>query len=423
MSRLAERLQQWRYELWIGLRYTGGRRRNRLVSFISMASMLGIAIGVMTLITVLSVVNGFERELKSRVLAMSAHASIYAYEGHLQNWSEVAQTAARNQEVSGVAPFVSGDGMLRAGEKIAGVILQGVLPEQEGQVSELGHYIEGGGSFDVLKPGESGILIGRALAQTLGVEQGDRVGLLMLQTQEGGSFVPRLRQFRVAAIFNVGLYEVDKNVAFIHMADAQSLYDAGDGVTGIHLKLRDPLRAPMVAMQVARSLPGTFYVDDWTRSHENSFRAIASTKSVMFLIFSLIVAVAAFNIVSTLVMVVQDKQAAIAILRTLGATPRSIMLVFMVQGTLIGAVGTLIGAAGGVALSLSLETLVHAFQSITGHQLISAEIYNIAELPADLALFDVLRISALTLALGLCSTLYPAWRASRSLPAEALRYE
>lgn len=412
-----------RYELWIGLRYTAGRRRNRLVSFISLASMLGIAIGVATLIAVLSVVNGFERELKSRVLAMSAHASIYAFEGHLQHWRELADQARGHPDVVAVAPFVSGEVLVRAGNENIGVpAFQGVLPEAETQVTDIANYIVEG-RFDALVAGGYGIVIGHELAKKLKLGIGDRIGLLSLQTKANGDFQPRLRQFTVVAIFNAGLYEVDMKAAYIHLADAQALFGAGEGVTGLHLKLSDPLRAPGIAMQVASSLQGLFYVDDWTRSHDNFFRAIASTKSVMFIIFSLIVAVAAFNIVSTLVMVVHDKQAAIAILRTLGSTPRSIMLIFMVQGTLIGAIGTLAGAAGGIALSLSLETLASVFQAISGHQLMSAEVYDLGELPSDLAAWDVIRISLMSLLLGLCSTLYPAWRASKMQPAEALRYE
>ena len=412
-----------RYELWIGLRYTAGRRRNRLVSFISFASMLGIAIGVATLIAVLSVVNGFERELKSRVLAMSAHASIYAFEGRLEQWRKVADEAQHNPDVVAVAPFVSGEVLVRSGNENLGVpAFQGVLPEEETKVTDIAKYIVEG-RFDGLVAGGYGIVIGHELAKTLKVGIGDKIGLLTLQTKANGDFQPKLRQFAVVAIFNAGLYEVDMKAAYIHLADAQALFGAGEGVTGLHLKLSDPLRAPRISIEVASSLHGLFYVDDWTRSHDNFFRAIASTKSVMFIIFSLIVAVAAFNIVSTLVMVVHDKQAAIAILRTLGSTPRSIMLIFMVQGTLIGAIGTLAGAGGGIALSLSLETLASWFQALTGHQLMSAEVYDLGQLPSDLALWDVMRISLMSLLLGLCSTLYPAWRASKMQPAEALRYE
>ena len=411
------------YELFAGLRYTRAKRRNHFISFISLASMLGIGIGVTALITVLSVMNGFERELRTRILGMASHATISAFEGGLADWSGVADSARKNPDVEAVAPYVEGEGMLRLGSGLSGTMLRGVLPSEERGVSDIGDKMVAG-SLDELKAGAFNIVIGYELAQALGVTPGDKVDLMIPQASvTPAGVLPRFRRFTVSGIFKVGMYEFDRGLVLIHLGDAQSLYRMGDTVTGVRIKLHDMFKAPTVSRELAGQLQGIYYVNDWTRSHANFFSAVATEKMVMFIILSLIVGVAAFNIVSTLVMVVQDKQADIAILRTLGASPRSIMAIFMVQGSLIGIIGTVIGVVGGVSLALNVERLVPLLQTLTGHQFLSPEVYYISDLPSELKTSDVIRISVLSLALGLLSTLYPAWRASRVQPAEALRYE
>ena len=411
------------YELYAGLRYTRAKRRNHFISFISLASMLGIAIGVTALITVLSVMNGFEKELRVRILGMASHATISALRGGLEDWQGVAKLAEHNPEIESIAPYVEGEGMLKAGTDLTGTLLRGVLPEEEAKVSEIAQKMKVGKLSDLVA-GEYRIVLGKELATTLGVDVGDKVDLMIPQASvTPAGVLPRFRRFTVSGVFSVGMYEFDRGLVLIHLADAQALYRMGSDVTGVRLKLHDLFKAPQVSRELAGELPGIYYVSDWTRQHANFFRAVKTEKMVMFIILSLIVGVAAFNIVSTLVMVVQDKQADIAILRTLGATPRSIMAIFMVQGSIIGIVGTALGVVGGVALALNVPVLVPLLESLTNQQFLSPDVYYISDLPSDLKMSDVLRIGALSLTLGLLSTLYPAYRASRTQPAEALRYE
>ena len=411
------------YELYAGLRYTRAKRRNHFISFISLASMFGIAIGVTALITVLSVMNGFERELRTRILGMASHATISALRGGLSDWPVVAQLAARNPQIEGLAPYIEGEGMLKQGADLSGTLLRGILPEEEAKVSEIVYHMKVGKLGDLVA-GEYRIVIGKELATALAVEPGDKVDLMIPQASvTPAGVLPRFRRFTVAGVFEVGMYEFDRGLVLIHLADAQSLYRMGDQVTGVRLKLHDLFQAPQVSRELAGQLPGIYYVSDWTRQHANYFRAVRTEKMVMFIILSLIVGVAAFNIVSTLVMVVQDKQADIAILRTLGAKPGSIMAIFMVQGSVIGIFGTILGVVGGVTLALNVPVLVPLLEQLMGQQFLAPDVYYISDLPSELKWSDVSRIASLSLALGLLSTLYPAWRASRTQPAEALRYE
>ncbi|MDP9141116.1 MAG: lipoprotein-releasing ABC transporter permease subunit [Pseudomonadota bacterium] len=411
------------YELFAGLRYTRAKRRNHFISFISLASMLGIAIGVTALITVMSVMNGFERELRTRILGMASHATISAFRDGLADWPGVAELAAKNPDIVGLAPYIEGEGMIKVGGELSGTMLRGILPDEESKVSEI-HQHMSTGTLDSLTAGSYNIVLGYELATSLGATVGDRIDLMIPQASVTvAGVLPRFRRFTVSGVFRVGMYEFDRGLVLINLNDAQALLRMGDTVTGVRLKLQDLFQAPRVSRELAGELPGMYYVSDWTRSHANFFRAVRTEKMVMFIILSLIVGVAAFNIVSTLVMVVQDKQSDIAILRTLGASPRSIMAIFMVQGSIIGFVGTVLGVIGGVALALNVESLVPLLESLTGQQFLSPDVYYISDLPSQLELSDVVRIGVLSLGLGLVSTLYPAWRASRVQPAEALRYE
>ena len=411
------------FELFAGLRYTRAKRRNHFISFISGASILGIAVGVTALITVLSVMNGFERELRVRILGMASHATIVGAEGPMLDWPAAATQSETHPNVMGVAPYIEGEGMLRVGNELSGTLLRGVLPDREPRVSDIGQKLIAG-RFEDLESGEFRMVIGVELARLLSVRLGDTVDLMIPQASvTPAGVLPRFRRFTVVGVFEVGMYEFDRGMVFIHLDDAQALLRMGKGVTGVRLKLDDLFLAPRISRELAAELPGLYYVSDWTRSHANFFRAVATEKTVMFIILSLIVGVAAFNIVSTLVMVVQDKQADIAILRTLGASPRSVMLIFMVQGSLIGVFGTLLGLAGGIGLALNVENIVPLIEALIDQPVLAPDVYYISDLPSELKRADVLRIGMLSLALGLLSTLYPAWRASKVQPAEALRYE
>ena len=409
--------------LFIGLRYTRARRRDGFVSFISASSMLGIAIGVMALITVLSVMNGFEKELRERILGMVSHATVNAYGGQLENWEGLVETLQARPEVLGAAPFVSGEAMLTRGGEVTGVLLRGVDPELEGRVSRITDQLIAG-DINQLTAGTYQIVIGSRLAQTLGVGVGDALNVVTPEARvTAAGILPRLRRFEVAGIFEVDMAQYDSSMALIHLDDARRLLRLNAGVTGVRLEFADLMSAPRLVRDIALSLPGQYLVSDWTMQHQNFFRAVAMEKTVMFIILMLIVGVAAFNIVSTLVMAVQDKQSDIAILRTLGATPRTIMAIFIIQGSLLGVVGTLFGTAGGIALALNVETIVPAIEQLFSADFISGDIYYINDLPSDLRLGDVWRITLAAFALSLLATLYPAWRASRIAPAEALRHE
>jgi lipoprotein-releasing system permease protein len=410
-------------ELFIGLRYTHAKRRTHFISFISLMSMLGIALGVTALITVLSVMNGFEQELRQRILGMASHATVSEFGGKLQDWPVVRQKVSEHQQVVATAPYVSGETMLSAGKQVSGAVVRGILPDEEAGVSDVLDHIKRG-DISQLEPGSYNIILGSELAFSLGVGLGDAVTVVSPQVMVGPTgLMPRLRRFTVVGLFEVGMYEYDRGVALVHMQDAARLFRLGDDVSGVRLKLDDLFDAPRVARELAMALPGDYRVQDWTRQHANFFRAVKTEKRVMFIILTLIIAVAAFNIVSTLVMVVTDKQSDIAILRTLGASPRTIMAIFVIQGAVIGILGTLMGVAGGVALALNVETLVPAIEELFNVQFLAPDVYYISKLPSDLHWDDVITMTSVALVLSLLATLYPAWRAARTQPAEALRYE
>ncbi|HNQ56528.1 MAG: lipoprotein-releasing ABC transporter permease subunit [Burkholderiales bacterium] len=411
------------YELFIGLRYTRAKRRNHFISFISLISMCGIALGVAALIVVLSVMNGFQKELRTRILGVASHVQVSGPGGELAAWQQVAEQAMRHKSVLAAAPYVSAQGMLSFEQTVRGALVRGVLPDAEEQVADFNRYMRGG-SMQALKPGEFGIILGAELARALRVFVGDKVTLIAPQgLVTPAAILPRLKQFKVVGLFEAGMYEYDSGLALVHMADAQALYRMEGNVSGVRLKLDDLFRAPQVARELLRLIPGDVYITDWTRSHANFFRAVQIEKNVMFIILLLIVAVAAFNIVSTLVMAVTDKESDIAILRTLGASPGSIMQVFIVQGALIGVIGLALGLLGGIALALNIDVVVPAIERLFNTQFLAKEVYYISELPSDLQWRDVGIIAAVSFALTLLATLYPSWRASRVNPAEALRYE
>ena len=412
------------YELLIGLRYTRAKRRNHFISFISLISMLGIGLGVAALIVVLSVMNGFQKELRTRILGVASHIQITGINGELNaDWQSIAAQAARHPAVRAAAPFVQSQAMFTVDGGVKGALVRGILPDAEERVADFRKTIKSG-SLDDLKPGEFGVVLGADLARALRVFTGDKVTLIAPQgTVTPAGVVPRLKSFRVVGIFEVGMYEYDSGLALIHMEDAQKLYQMDDRVSGVRLKVDDLFMAPRVGRELAGLIEANAYVSDWTRSHANFFRAVQIEKNMMFIILSLIVAVAAFNLVSTLVMAVTDKQADIAILRTLGARPLSIMAVFVIQGALGGFIGLGLGIAGGVALALNIDVVVPFIQNLFGVQFLSKEVYYISDLPSDLQWGDVWGVTLIAFVLALLATLYPSWRASRVNPAEALRYE
>ena len=412
-----------RYELLVGLRYTRAKRRNHFISFISLISMAGIALGVAALIVVLSVMNGFQKELRARILGVASHVQISSVTNRLLDWEKIARAVMRDARVKAAAPFVQAQAMLTAGEGVRGSVVRGVLPEREAQVAEIGQQMRSG-SLAALKPGAFGIVLGSELARALGVVTGDKVAVIAPQGQvTPAGLIPRLKQFTVVGIFEVGMFEYDSALALMHLEDAQKLYQLGDAVSGVRLRLDDLFAARSVAREVTAKLDRDTYATDWTRSHANFFRAVEIEKRVMFIILTLIVAVAAFNIVSTLVMLVQDKQADIAILRTLGASPASIVQIFMIQGSLIGIIGTLIGVVSGVLIGLNVDTVVPAIEHVLGFKFLAKDVYYISDLPSDVLAGDVTTIGLVSLVLSFVATLYPSWRASRVNPAEALRYE
>ena len=415
------------YEWLVGLRYTrAGKRsgRNRFISFISLISVAGIALGVAALIVVLSVMNGFQKEVTDRMLSVLAHVEVFDIRGAMPNWREVGAEAARNPAVADSAPFVEVQGMLLRDGVMKPVLVRGVLPGEEAKVSEVARQMKEG-SFDSLRPGTMNIVLGRALADALHVGVGDRVTMLLGvagATQGGAPAAPRTQAFVVSGIFEAGHYEFDSMLGFVQLDDVVQAAQL-TGPIGLRLRLHDLHQAPRVAAELRRSLHGDYMVRDWSQVNAIWFSAVQSQKRMMFIILTLIIAVAAFNLVSTLVMTVKDKQADIAILRTLGASPRAVMKIFIVQGTLVGVLGSLLGVVLGVLVALNVDVIVPAIEHTFGVQFLSKEIYLISEIPSDLRWFDVGAIGGVAVLLAFLSTIYPSWAAARVKPAEALRYE
>ncbi|MDA7991209.1 MAG: lipoprotein-releasing ABC transporter permease subunit [Gammaproteobacteria bacterium] len=412
--------------LFIGLRYTRARRRNHFISFISTTSMAGVALGVWALITVMSVMNGFHADLRERILFVVSHVTISGQGGQLRDWRGVSRRAAEHSQVRAQAPFILGQGMLTRGGATAGVLIRGISPEREREVSQvLEHITEGEAA---LVPGEFEIILGATLARSLGVFVGDKVTLVAPKGRvTPAGFLPRLKRFRVKGLFQIDMHQYDSGIALVHIEDAAKLFLPGGGgaerVSGLRLKLADVDSAPRVRRDLAGALGGGYAVRDWSMEHANFFRALEIEKRVVFIVLLLIIAVAAFNIVSTLVMAVTDKQADIAILRTLGMSPAGVMRVFVVQGVFIGVAGTIIGGALGVLTALNIETIIPALENFFNTELFPVDVYVITDFPAQMRWSDVSRVIGAALAMSFLATLYPAWRASRVEPAEALRYE
>lgn len=411
------------FELFVGLRYTRAKRKNHFISFISLTSMIGIALGVAALIVVLSVMNGFQTELRTRILGVASHLEITGSGNQLNDWQLLASQVETQQHVKASAPYVMAQGMLSFGQGVQGAIVRGVLPSHEEKVADIGKHMKAGSLTD-LRAGEFNIVLGADLAMLLGASIGDKVVLMAPQGQfTPAGVVPRIKQFKVVGLFQIGMYEYDAGLAFIHMDDAAKLYRMGENVSGLRLKLDDLFEAPEMSVKLAKQLDGNYFITDWTQQHANFFKAVQLEKRVMFIILTLIVAVAAFNIVSTLVMAVTDKRADIAIMRTFGASPRSIMLIFIVQGALIGIIGTLIGAFIGILIALNISTIVPFIENLFQVQFLAKDVYYISDLPSKLEWNDVFIIIMMSFILSLLATLYPSYKASQINPAEALRYE
>ena len=412
------------YELAVGLRYTRARKgsgRNAFVSFIAFTSMAGIVVGVWALIVVLSVMNGFQLELRNRILSVASHIEVRGFP-ELKDPAVVTQIARRNPRVVAAAPYVLGQAMLSAGEANRGVLIRGVDPAQEDTVADIGRHMVRG-SLSTLTPGSFNMVLGAELARALGARVGDSVVAITPQgVVTPAGTLPRIKTFKVAGIFEINMSEFDSSLAFVNIDDAEKLYRL-ENATGVRLKLDDMFAAPRVANELSAVMPLDTDVRDWTRNHANFFRAVAIEKRMMFIILTLIVAVAAFNIVSAQVMVVTDKKADIAILRTLGAAPKSILAIFMIQGMLIGVIGTLIGVVTGVLTALNIDTIVPAIERALNIQFLDKTVYYISDLPSDLQSGDVITVALIALFLALAATIYPSWRAARVNPAEALRYE
>ena len=412
------------YELFIGLRYTRAKRRNHYISFISLSSLLGITLGMTALITVMSVMNGFQKEIRTRILGVASHIQVSGVNEKLADWQGVASEAIKHPQVEAAAPYVSAQGMVSFNQVVRGVLVRGVLPSTEDKVADFSRMMISG-KLNNLVPGEFGIVVGAELAQSLGASKGDKIVLISPQGQMTPvGILPRLKQFTITGIFKAGHFEYDSTLVLIHMADAQKLYRMeSTQVSGVRLKLQDLFQAHQVVQELVPMISATTFISDWTSQHANYFRAIQIEKRMLSLILALLILVAAFNIVSTLVMAVIDKQPDIAILRTLGASPRSIMKIFIIQGTLIGIFGTILGVLGGVLLAFNVDSVIAFIEYLFTVQFLSREVYYISEVPSDPHLVDIVTVAIFSFVLTILATIYPSYRASKVNPAEALRYE
>ncbi|MBL79990.1 MAG: lipoprotein-releasing system transmembrane subunit LolC [Nitrosomonadaceae bacterium] len=412
------------YELFIGLRYTRAERRNHYISFISLISLLGITLGMTALITVMSVMNGFQEEIRTRILGVASHIEISGMNEKLANWQEIANTAAKHPQVEATAPYVNAQGMVSFNQIVRGVLIRGIQPKMEDKVANFSQMMISG-DLNNLKPKEFGIVIGAELAQSLGASKGDKIVLISPQGQiTPVGILPRLKQFTITGIFKVGHFEYDSTLALVHIEDAQKLYQMDSAeVSGIRLKLQDLFQSKLIAQDLVPMMPAITFINDWTEQHANYFRALQIEKRMLSLILALLILVAAFNIVSTLVMAVTDKQPDIAILRTLGANPKNIMYIFMIQGTLIGAIGTALGILGGVLLAYNIDSVIAFIEHLFTVQFLSREVYYINEVPSDPHFIDIATVAILSFGLTILATIYPSYRASKVNPAEALRYE
>ncbi len=410
-------------ELYIGLRYTRAKRRNGFVSFIAMISMIGIALGVAALIVVLSVMNGFGKELKERTLGMTSHATISGHDGKLENWRKIRDKIQGQPNLMDSAPYTQAEAMMSNGRRVSGAIIRGILPSEESKVSDVDEKMVSGKLKD-LKPGEFGIILGRELANALGVYEGEKITVITPQASiTPVGVLPRLRRFTVVGVFEAGMHQFDRSMALMHMSDAQKLFNMDGKVHGLRLKLADMFNARQVSYEIENTLGEDYWVRDWTNMHSNLFKALKTEKVVMFIILLLIVAVAAFNIISTLVMTVKEKQADIAILRTLGMTPGSLMMVFIIQGVFIGLIGTVLGVAFGVPVALNVNDIVSGIEQLFNTKFLPADVYYITNITSDLRVSEVLVYSVSAFLLSVLATIYPAWRASKIQPVDALRYE
>ena len=410
-------------ELFVGLRYLRAKRRNHFISFISLTSVLGIALGIIVIITVLSVMNGFQTEVRDRMLRMTAHANVLELDGTLDNWQAATQAISHVDEIIGTAPYVEGQAMVVKSTQVTGVLLSGVDPAIEGEVSEIANFMLDN-DLNVLEPGKFRILVGSELARFLGTRVGDKITVITPEASvTPAGILPKLRRFTVAGVYEVGMNQFDRNTAIIHIEDAKKLYRLKDKVTGLRLKLSDLFLVPELTHKLNKDLQGKLWVTDWTKRHQNFFRAVKMEKTMMFIIMTLIVAVAAFNVVSMLIMVVTDKQSDIAILRTYGVSSRSILWIFIIQGSLIGFVGTVLGIVGGLALALNLEVIVSSVEQLFDLKVLSPSVYYISDLPSEVRAGDVIYVACISFFLTVLATLYPARKAAKTEPAEALRYE
>jgi lipoprotein-releasing system permease protein len=412
-----------RWEWLVGTRYLRSAHRRGFVSFVAAISVIGLMLGVATLIVVLSVMNGFERELRSRILSVTSHATLMGLEGTLPDWRGARERALATPGVTHAVPYIEAQAMIAYGSRVLGTAIRGVDPALEREATGLAAHLREARIED-LEPGRWRVVLGAALAAELGVRKGDSVVLIAPEgsaTPEG--VMPRMRRLTVAGTFDSGMYEFDRGLVLLNLRDAARLYRMGEEVSGLRLALNDPLQAPQMVRDLALALGGGFYVSDWTRNHANFFQSIELTKGLMFVILLTIVGVAAFNIVATLVMIVKEKQGDIALLRTLGASPASILATFAVQGVLIGLVGTSAGAALGIALARNVESIVRTIERLFGVQFLDAKVYFMSDLPAQVQWLDVLQVCSVAFLLCALATVYPAWRASRTQPAEALRHD